>query len=325
MLCVVPLLRALHHWSPKASITLMASPVNIDVMRNNRYLAKLINYDKREFLASPAGPVRYLKFIGRLRAERFDLAIVPMTVSISFTSCLLALLSGARVRIGARRIDGRMNTAAPFFHLPVDLDWRQSPERHQALRNLDTARPLQLRTEDITCEITLLPDEQTRGASFVAMHAAGKTCRIAFHPGAGKPGNRWPAECFGRIADRLVGEFKGHAFVTKGDMDGEPVRLMLEGMRNTPTVIDGKPIREVAAILAQMDLVISNDTGIMHVAAAVGAPVLSLFGPTNPAQWAPVAERHRYLSAPSGDMTSISEEEVLNHARQMLAGTGGRR
>jgi heptosyltransferase-2 len=122
-----------------------------------------------------------------------------------------------------------------------------------------------------------------------------------------------------------VGEFKGHAFVTKGDMDGEPVRLMLEGMRNTPTVIDGKPIREVAAILAQMDLVISNDTGIMHVAAAVGAPVLSLFGPTNPAQWAPVAERHRYLSAPSGDMTSISEEEVLNHARQMLAGTGGRR
>ena len=68
-----------------------------------------------------------------------------------------------------------------------------------------------------------------------------------------------------------------------------------------------------------MDLVVSNDTGIMHVAAAAGAPVLSLFGPTDPKQWAPIGEFHRFIVGEGGRIDRISLESVLEAAREILA------
>jgi ADP-heptose:LPS heptosyltransferase len=82
--------------------------------------------------------------------------------------------------------------------------------------------------------------------------------------------------------------------------------------------VANKSIREVAAILSLARLVISNDTGIMHVAAAVGTPVLSLFGPTDPEQWAPIGTKHRYIVGKGGDIETIPVEEVLTVAREML-------
>ncbi|RPH35250.1 hypothetical protein EHM92_06495, partial [bacterium] len=85
----------------------MASPVNVDVMRNNRYLDEVILYDKREFLDhGRLRPVSLLRFIRELRARRFTIAIVPATVSMSFTSDLLAYASGAHCRIGAGSLNG---------------------------------------------------------------------------------------------------------------------------------------------------------------------------------------------------------------------------
>jgi ADP-heptose:LPS heptosyltransferase len=141
---------------------------------------------------------------------------------------------------------------------------------------------------------------------------------IAFHPGAGKPPNRWPAERFAGLAELLVSEYGARAFVTAGPMDDEPVARMQEGMHVPCTIVRRKPIREVAALLSWMDLVISNDTGIMHVAAAVGVPVLSLFGPTEPAQWAPTGARHRVLRGEAGNIDALSLEQVLREARTML-------
>jgi ADP-heptose:LPS heptosyltransferase len=101
-------------------------------------------------------------------------------------------------------------------------------------------------------------------------------------------------------------------------MDDKPVREMARGLSVPCSIIDRRPIRTVAAIIAHADLVITNDTGIMHVAAAVGTPVLSLFGPTDPHQWAPVGERHRFLQGSDGRISSIEVKEVMTNAREML-------
>jgi ADP-heptose:LPS heptosyltransferase len=244
-----------------------------------------------------------------------------MTVSISFTSCLLAFLSRGRVRIGAGKIDGRENNSAVFFSKPVDLDWREVPHRHQTLRNLDTARELNLAEVELTSEITLSSEEALLGKTFVEKETGGKDYAIGFHPGAGKPPNRWPADRFASVANELSSIFRARIFVTSGPMDSEPVQEMLNGLDEPPVVIDNRPAREVAAALSCMRLVISNDTGIMHVAAAVGTPVLSLFGPTDPHQWAPVGKQHRYLFRNS-DIRAISTEDVLKNAMEMLGGKG---
>jgi heptosyltransferase-2 len=321
MLCVVPLLRALRARYGKASIALMTSPVNHEVMLHNRYLNRIIDYDKRMFLGTwglKLGPLfRYLR---ALRDERYDLVLVPSTVSFSATSSLLAFLSGAPQRIGVGSIDGLENTSALFLTMRLRIDWTTEPHRHQTLRNLDVASPLGLSSSDLHCELTLTEGERSDALRFLRENSTG-TPRILFHPGAGKRPNRWPPERFANVANVLGSGRNAEIFVTQGPMDEEPVGEMARQLNVRFTLIAGRPIREVAAILSYMDLVISNDTGVMHVAAAVGVPVLSLFGPTDPLQWAPVGEKHRFLHR-GDDIRTISVEDVVGNAREMLGQSG---
>jgi ADP-heptose:LPS heptosyltransferase len=83
-------------------------------------------------------------------------------------------------------------------------------------------------------------------------------------------------------------------------------------------VVERRPLRQVAAIIDRLDLFISNDTGIMHVAGATETSLLALFGPTDPLQWAPVGRKNRFLASPDGDIRSLSVDEVANTAALQL-------
>jgi heptosyltransferase-2 len=319
MLCAVPLLRALRTQFPSARITLVTSPVNHDVMLHHRCVDETLLFDKSFMTACGLPqPGAIAAFRRALRGARPDWAIVPSTVSTSFTSDMIAWMSGARVRTGCSTLDGRPSPSAFLLTHRVDLDWRASPGRHQAQRTLDIVEGLVSPPVDLASEITLTMEERESGRRLVNREGPGGGAMIAFHPGAGKPPNRWPAERFAGLAELLVSEYGARAFVTAGPMDDEPVARMQEGMHVPCTIVRRKPIREVAALLSWMDLVISNDTGIMHVAAAVGVPVLSLFGPTEPAQWAPTGARHRVLRGEAGNIDALSLEQVLREARTML-------
>lgn len=316
MLCAVPLLRSLRSTFPQAHIALMTSPVNNEVMLNNRYVDEVINYDKAVFIGS--GITKLIGFVSDLRRKKFDLAVVPATVSMSFTSDLFAFLSGARTRVGASSLHGVQNPSGFFFNMSVDLDWRATPHRHQTLRNADTSALIVPKPEDLRSEISLTQSELEEGKSFVRKHKDGKSISIAFHPGAGKVPNRWSADRFAKVAEILSREFNVPVFVTSGPMDEEPVLNMISHLGIPYQLIEKKPIRAVASILAAIDLVFCNDTGIMHVSAAVGTPVLSLFGPTDPEQWAPMDGRSRYIRGRDENIDSITVEEVLRVAREML-------
>lgn len=316
MLCAVPLLRALRERFPEAHIALMASPVNVDVMRNNRYLNEVINYDKREFLGKKIeGWKNLVRFIRELRGKEFELAIVPSTVSTSFTSDLFAYLSGAPVRMGVESLNGKENPSGFFFNVPTAVDWSGEPHRHQTLRNLDCAAPLQLSPSTLFHEMTL--DEREK-KEVDRLRRAKKTKIVVYHPGAGKLPNRWEAKRFAAVATTLAHELNVATMITAGPMDDEPVAEMMRELRVPFELIKGKTIREVAVVLASADLVLSNDTGIMHVAAAVGVPVLSLFGPTDAQQWAPLGERNRYIQGTEGNVNTISVGEVMLAAKHML-------
>jgi len=101
-------------------------------------------------------------------------------------------------------------------------------------------------------------------------------------------------------------------------MDAEPVQEMTAFLNSEHVIVRRKGIREVAAILSHARLVVSNDTGIMHVAAAAGVPVLSFFGPTDPQQWAPIGTHHRYLQSADGNIARITVDEAGRTALDML-------
>ncbi len=319
MLCVVPLLRALREKYPNAVLALMASPVNIGVMEGNLYLDEVVLYDKRDFLERGRFHlITLLRFVRKLRERRFTIAIVPSTVSTSFTSDLLAYLSGARCRIGAGSLDGSSNVASFLFTLPVMLDWRSQPNRHQTLRNLDSAADLKLEASDLSLEMTLSSEEVEDGRLFVERIKQGSRYTIGYHPGAGKRPNRWPAERFATLISRLSGEVNAATVLTSGPMDMDVVKMVEARLNVRYHLLANQSIRRVASVLRWLDLMITNDTGIMHVAAAVGVPVLSLFGPTSPEQWAPLGARHRYIRGEEGDIATIPVDEVLEKARSMI-------
>jgi ADP-heptose:LPS heptosyltransferase len=318
MLCVVPLLRALRRRYPEAHVALMASPVNGDVMLGNRYIDELLLFDKREFLGRFGGKlIRFPRFVKGLRGEGFGIVVVPSTVSTSFTSDFLAFLTGARIRVGAGSIDGARNPTSFFFTHARHLDWRGEAHKHQVERNIDVW-PEPLRSFDNSLEITLTEDELNEGKSFLQKEKTSGQKVIVYHPGAGKEPNRWPAPRFAELARALSRETGAKTVITCGPMDAGPVREMIANLNSPPQLLENKPIRFVASVLSHSDLVISNDTGIMHVAAAVGAPVLSLFGPTDPLQWAPIGGRHRFMRGEGGAIARLALEDVASVAREML-------
>jgi ADP-heptose:LPS heptosyltransferase len=318
MLCVVPLLRALRARYPGARLDLMASPVNQEVMLNSRLLDGVVLYDERKFLRNGLiHPLALFRFIRSIRGL-YDMVLVPGTVSTSFTSDFLAFLTGANVRIGVESLDGRANSSSYFFTTAEALDWQRDPHRHQTLRNLDVARSLAMTVPDCSHELTLTPGEIEEGRRLGRAMRGSARLLIGFHPGAGKVPNRWPAEKFAELIDRLSETTGSAAFITSGPMDEEVVAGTLRTLKCQPQVIANQEIRRVASIIKQADLYVTNDTGVMHISAGVGTPTLALFGPTDPLQWAPLGERIRYIHGEGGEIGRIGVEEAYRAAMAML-------
>ncbi|MBR9977656.1 MAG: glycosyltransferase family 9 protein [Bacteroidetes bacterium] len=319
MLCAVPLLRALRGTFPDAHIALLARPLNSEILRGAPFLDEIIIYDKSKFLRSP---LQVWRFGRALKQRRFDLSLTPSTVSMSVTSDILTYLSGARRRIGPASLNGRKNHTAYFYNAKTDLDWRCDPPRHQTQRNLDIASILVPEAVTLELEIGLSEEEVLRAGQVLTRAHPGDDLVVGFHPGAAKIPNRWDALRFAEIANRCAEIFGAFIVITAGSDDDEPLHEMTLNMPNSCLIMHNEPIRQVAAVIRHCDVYLTNDTGMMHVAAGVGTPTLSLFGPTDPLQWAPPGNAHRFILGAGGDVNAIPVEKVWHVLMRMLRDAG---
>lgn len=131
---------------------------------------------------------------------------------------------------------------------------------------------------------------------------------LAIHAGSGSKAKNWPAERFASLARRLSASRPW--LLVEGPADAEPVAA-LAGL---PGAVRAReiPPRALAALLAEAGTYVGNDSGVTHLAAAWGAPTLALFGPTDPAMWAPLGPRVRVLRSATGAMDGLQLEDVLN-------------
>ncbi len=315
MLCAVPLFRALRATYPEAHIALLARPLNSEILRGAPFLDEIIVYDKNKFLRSP---FQVWRFGRALRRRSFDLAITPATVSMSVTSDVLTFFSRASRRIGPGVLSGKHNLTAYFYNVKAELDWRRDPTRHQTQRNLDIASILVLDPVSLELEIGLSDDEVQRGQEIIAKKKGGREIVVGFHPGAAKIPNRWDALRFAEIANRCAEIYGAFIVITAGPDDDAPLREMTLNMPNASLIMHNEPIRDVAAVIRNCDAYVTNDTGMMHVSAGVGTPTLSLFGPTDPLQWAPLGDTHRFILGRGGSVENIPVEKVWQVLTDML-------
>lgn len=313
MLAGVSLFRAVKEKYPQSHLTVLSSKDNYYGVIKNKLIDELIVFDKTKMF----NPIQLIRFIKKLR-QQFDLTIVPVTVSISFTSNLIARLANSKIRIGPWSLDGKPNSSAYLFDRRVDIDWRKHPDSNVSEHILEIVRPFKIETKDLSSEISFDESDNNAAKYFISeINEDSKSIVIGLHVGAGKPQNRWSLTKYVQLIEKLNTSYNCVFYLTGSDSDEEELNYVISNTKVKLHKYLNKEIPQVAALISNTNLFITNDTGIMHVAGTTKTPQISLFGPTNPFNWAPCGKNKIFLRK-SDLIDDIEVEEVFDACKNIL-------
>jgi len=282
----LPALRAVRNRFPDAEISVLARPYVADIYRDQGICNQLITYDPAGEHAGFSGRER---LVADLRAQRFDMALLLQN---AFDAAWLAWRAGISQRIGYAR-DGRsllLTNAVPVPR-PGEIP---AHEKFYYLELLRRAGWIEGLPDEAFISLDVPEAHQRRAAeTLIGAGSRSNTVRVAIGAGASYGSAKcWPPERFAKLASRLQEQFAADVilFGTPGEV---PVsQAIAAGMRIRPIDLTGKTaIADLPALLSQCHLFVGNDSGAMHVAAAVGLAVVAVFGPTDPFGTAPVTPR----------------------------------
>jgi len=275
------LLNSLKSAYPGLSIFWLVNKEYADLLANNPLIERLYIFDRKRWGRKrnlPATMREIGSLLNSVRRERFDLII---DLQCLLRSGLITRFSGAGYRIGLS--DAREGSGFCYNYKVEVTD----KKRHAVDRYLKVAQFFGIDTKKQKVAFPLIwsKDEDSTIRSIIP--SSGKI-RIAINAHA-----RWESKCwsqarFARVADKLIHDYHADVVFTGGPGDVAAVENIAMMMRETPILAAGKTSAlELAALLAAMDLVITNDSGPMHLSVAVNVPVIALFGPTDPLKTGP--------------------------------------
>jgi len=278
-----PLLRALKAARPEERLTVLTAPVGRQVLEGLAFVDQVLTFDKRAPARLWAATAR-LSF--RLRQERFSMIIAAQR---SLRSGVLARATGASARIG-------FVGAAGAWAYTARIDW--NPREHAVHRYLalGAAAGLDPECADPNPEVAVSNSARRSAAALLATHGVEEhEGLLAIAPGSIWGTKRWTPEGFARVA--ACAPARGLRAVLLGSADEHALCLQVAGASAGAVVLAGQTtIPEMAAVLARARVLVANDSGTGHVAAAVGIPVLTVFGPTVPEfGYAPYGSRNRIV------------------------------
>lgn len=164
--------------------------------------------------------------------------------------------------------------------------------------------------------LRLHPEYLQRGQQWLFDHGLTAT-PVALHPGSGSPQKNWAVDAFLEIARALAARGQSPFFIL-GEADTAASAILAESVPEF-SVLKDATLLEVAAVLANCAAYLGHDSGITHIAAAVGIPVVALFGPSDPDRWGPRGTRVQILRAPGGDLAKLSVATVQEALARCLA------
>jgi lipopolysaccharide heptosyltransferase II len=291
LLVAVPALRAMRKRFPSAEITLIGLPwAESFVQRFSRYIDHFV-----EFPGFPGidevevDSERTVHFLEEQRARNYDLVIQMHGSGTASNPFAVAL--GGRVTVGYF-IDSMPAGMTSGQKYPDDL-----PEIE---RNLGLARMLGCSDCDPRLEFPLFKQDCAEAAALLQRLPLATRPRVGIHAGARPPARRWPVEFFASVADTFAQRFNAQIILTGSPGESTTVQQVADLMQTQPLNVAGKTsLGGLAALISELDLFISNDTGPAHIADAVDTASVTIFGPADYRHWAPLnQERHRIVRHP---------------------------
>lgn len=272
-----PAIRAIRAYHPNAYLAMLVSKQSADVLRENPHLNEIIEFNRS---AKDKDTGEMLRIIRILRERNFGLAI---DFQRRFRTELLMFFSGASNRVGK----GRLCT----------IRVSEIENKHATERYFDLLHAVGIPAVNRQLEMFLSTTEK-KDASF-ALRESGithKQLKVGLFPGAGWQLREWMPERFASIGDRLVQHFNAQVIVFGGPKETELVHTVCNLMHEQAYPFAGTlSIRQLAACIEKCDLFLTNDTGPMHIATAVGTQTVALFGPGNHVRFQPIGELHTMI------------------------------
>lgn len=310
----LPALRAIRKKFSRAKITIALGKPGADVIKLSGYANDTLVVDRVALRDGfkPLSLFRMFELVKEVRRRKFDFVIDLHSLS---ETNLLGFLSGAPKRLYSRRHGRSLEYLANFQPRPPAE--AENSERHLVDRYLDVLIPLGIKEADRIPHLkTGKVDDATIEEILRKARVAPGTPLVGLFPGAGHPGRRWPLEKFADLADYLIRNDGVRVLVFAGPEERPLVHEIRSGFPSTTLIFDKLTIPQLAAALARLAVFVSNDTGPMHIAVAVGTPVVALLDRPTPNSFVPIEDHHRVMYGRT--IKEITTDEVYAVARELL-------
>lgn len=278
VISVTPAISILRKNLPDAHIALLVSPYTVDAVKNNPDIDEVI-------VQKPL-----FALLKELRKRKFDVCIAFF---VDFRTALTAFLASIPMRIAPA------SKLWSLLFTDLIVQRRSKVPKHEADFNIDLLRPF---ISDITPAKPFIKvtDRQQRLARQYLKNKFSVTendALICIHPGSKGSAKNWPAGHYSRLADIMSGEYPACKILLTGDASEQPLlNEISQASQIRPHILnESVTLEQLIGIISCAKLLISNSTGPLHIATAVGVPTVSFFPPLKgclPSRWGPYGEGH---------------------------------
>lgn len=331
-LMLTPHLEAIKRRYPKAKLTVLAMYRSVkEILENNPYIDELIywNFFKEGYLKS-------ILFLLKLRKRKFDISIMPYPANKAQYN-LVNFLAGGRLRIAHKYDVKNFSSFSFLYNKRISIN----DKRHETEENFELLKLIDVKNKNYKTYLKLRSEEEKYADGFFKKNKLKNV--IGMHPGAsrfaGMWNKRWPEENFAKLADLISEKYKVKILIFGDAQEKELKEKIYSLMKNKPILVETPNIRTAAALIKKCKLFLTNDSGLMHLSAAVDTPIVAIFGPTSPIRTVPLIKKKkilyknlwcspcykigwklycRYNPKKYECLNSISVEEVFNQLKNLL-------
>lgn len=324
LICTTPAIHAVREKYPDAKIGILVNTYNADAVRNDPDIDEVYVYEKAKHAPEKNKLAVWwsnLKVLRGIRKEGYDVAIGCGSYSPRLER--YTGLTKAKTRIGYIKAGAKPKK----YNKPL---LEAAGHHHEVRKTFDLLQPIGIEGEPPCMSIFPDPAEVQRVKEFINNSAVIKGGPlVALHISSRRPENRWPVEKFIELGNLInhAGTANIMLLWSPGSEknvyhpgDDEKAEDMIKKMTPAPIAYRTTRLKGLIAALSLSDIAVCCDGGAMHIGAALGKPVVAIWGSTNTERWRPWGVRHRVLLTESKRAEDVRAEDVLAALNDMLSG-----
>lgn len=310
----LPAVSALRESFPKATIDWLVDKKWAPLLEGNQTINSVITVDRGSWRD-------VISAVRRLRSNKYSMAIDFQSL---YRSAIFGWLSGASKRLGFDADYSRESGATLFYTDVVN------PHRlHKVQHNLELAEAAGARTNEIRFSLPDASDAAEEVERILAAQGIGDY--FVLSPGGGWGSKCWPAERYGELHRGLVRKYGWQGIVSFGPGEKDLSERVCRSAGSPKPFVEMFDLRQLIALLRRARLLVAGDTGPLHLASALGTPVVGIYGPTDPSRNGPYWPRdvvvrkakpeettYRRSKSPSPAMLAIGVEDVIEAIERRL-------